>query len=222
MRRAPREQRVEVGGAIARRPARARRSASSASPNNTRNWCWRRASSSKRRAAPRRDRAPRRRLRRAAARRTPAPRARPACRAGREIRAGRRSIRSGGRRGRRTPRRERRGSRDCAPAARRLRIRSVITCGAPAARAGPSTHSTYAVTERLRGRGESLRTRQAAELHRIVERHQHRQFERQAVRALLEAAVAEAVRAGVVRVFQADGRGRRAPQLAAFPRRAGR
>ena len=32
-------------------------------------------------------------------------------------------------------------------------------CGAPLVRDGPSTHSTYAVTEMLRRRGESLRTR---------------------------------------------------------------
>ena len=75
--------------------------------------------------------------------------------------------------------------------------------GAQAPREVPSTHSAYAVTDRRRGRPETLRKRQARNLDRVGQRHVLQQVERDAVRLVLEAAVAEAV----ARDVGARGRG---------------
>ena len=166
-------------------------------------------------AAPRRDRAPRRRGRRAG-RRRPAPRARRAL-PWRPRNSRRSQVHS-------TWPAAEVGERDAgkgvvpgiarqqrAAVAHRGRSRAAHPGRAPAP--APTRGSWSPKAPRPR---RLVAHAQAADLHRIVDRHRERELERQAMRALLEAAVAEAVRAGIVRILEADRRGRRTPQLAAI------
>ena len=57
---------------------------------------------------------------------------------------------------------------------------------------------------------------QPADLDGILERHEHRELQFDAMGQVLEAAVAHAVRAGVLRVLETNRRGRGRPQFAAF------
>ena len=97
-----------------------------------------------------------------------------------------------------------------APVARSI---SVTTCGAGGARADAQHPLDVGVTDSRRGRSERLRERQARDLDRVGERHVLQEVGGDAVRLVLEAAVAEAV-AGDVAAAVADRLGGRRPELA--------
>ena len=112
-----------------------------------------------------------------------------------EFACGRRSIAAAARRDRRRrPATRIRDSRDCAPTSRRFpRSISVTTIGAEAPREVPSTHSDIGRDRQPPVPLRIVAHRQPRDLDRIRQRHVLQQLERDAVRVMLEAAVALAV-----------------------------
>ena len=86
--------------------------------------------------------------------------------------------------------------------------------GADAAREVPSTHSTYAVIESRRDRPRLIADLQPGNLDRVFERHVLQQLERDAVRGVLETAVALAVPNDIGRGLLANRQRGGAPEFA--------